>query len=115
MGKLSVKDQSAIREGIYEKVLGVFANATRVSEGLVINVGDDENEQFVVIRAIVKDMEKFDIEDAIMEYEDKLKKQAEREAEKARKAAERKAKAEEKEKAKEAKEAKKAKEEKEGK
>jgi len=104
MAKLSIKEQNAIREGIYEKVLGIFPDAMRVSEGLVINVGDDENEQFVVIRAIVKDMQKFDIEDALMEYEDKLRKQAEREEEKARKEAERKAKAEEKKKAKEAKE-----------
>lgn len=93
--KMSIKEQNRIRESVYSQLAEVFTDALRISEGLVIEVPSNESEeQKVVIRVIVKDMEKFDLDDALTEYEDKIAKAKKKEEEKAKKEAERKAKAE---------------------
>lgn len=93
--KMSVKEQNRIRESVYSQLAEVFPDAQRVCEGLVIETPSSENgEQVSVIRVIVKDMEKFDLDDALTEYEDKIARAKAKEEEKAKKAAERKAKAE---------------------
>jgi antitoxin component of MazEF toxin-antitoxin module len=105
--RLTVTQQNELRERIYTQLQEIFKDSVRIVEGLALELEVEGQEQIVVIRAIVKNMEKFDLDDALMEYEDKLAKQKEKEEEKAKKEAERKAKAEAKKAEAEAKKAKK--------
>jgi len=91
--RLSVTQQNELREKIYTQLQETFKDSIRIVEGLALELEVEGQEQIVVIRAIVKDMEKFDLEDAIMEYEEKVAKAKKKEEEKAKKEAERKAKA----------------------
>lgn len=93
MKKLTVTQQNELREKIYAQLQEVFKDSIRIVEGLALELEVEGQKQIVVVRAIVKDMEKFDLEDAIMEYEEKVAKAKEKEEEKAKKEAERKAKA----------------------
>ena len=93
MKRLSVTQQNELREKIYTQLQETFKDSIRIVEGLALELEVEGQEQIVVIRAIVKDMEKFDLEDAIMEYEEKVAKAKKKEEEKAKKEAERKAKA----------------------
>ena len=93
MKRLSVTQQNELREKIYTQLQETFKDSVRIVEGLALELEVEGQEQIVVIRAIVKDMEKFDLEDAIMEYEEKVAKAKKKEEEKAKKEAERKAKA----------------------
>lgn len=86
---------------VRNEVIGMFADQltgedtqfTQIDSGSFVisrefQNGDEVEEMFVEVKFIVKG-ETFDIEDAIMAYEDKIKKATERETVKAQKAAER--------------------------
>ncbi len=90
--RLTVTQQNELREKIYAQLQETFEDSVRIVEGLALELEVEGQEQVVVVRAIIKNMEKFDLDDAIMEYEEKLAKQKEKEEKKAKKEAERKAK-----------------------
>lgn len=92
MKRLTVTQQNELREKIYAQLQETFEDSVRIVEGLALELEVEGQEQVVVVRAIIKNMEKFDLDDAIMEYEEKLAKQKEKEEKKAKKEAERKAK-----------------------
>ena len=93
--KMSVKDQATLRGNIYDEIGKAMTNMGYVTEPVADGMLVTTDEAHVLIKAIVKNPEKFDVEDARQEYADKMSKAAERAqkaadkaAEKARKAAE---------------------------
>ena len=88
---MKANEAKVVREGVLETLVDVkFDNMEyrgRTSEGAVFEYGEGE---FVVIRAVVKS-EKFDLNDALDEYAEKVAKTRERELEKAKKAEKREA------------------------
>lgn len=97
MSKLKVAEKAELRKDFYGKIEAVLDEAgiayEPVATGLLAVVSADK---MVEIRVIVKDEEKFDIDDARTEYADKCAKAAERAEQKAVKEAERAAKEKEK-------------------
>lgn len=101
---IETKVRDAIRAGVLDELKALFPEAIEICEGLVIKRGGEH----VVVKPIVKKAETFDLDDAIVEFEDKQKAKAERLAAQEAKAAERAAKEVEKARLKAEKEAQKA-------
>ena len=97
MSKLKVAEKAELRKDFYGKIEGVLDAAgiayEPIATGLLALVSADK---MVEIRVIVKDEEKFDVEDARAEYAEKCQKAAERAEQKAVKETERAAKEKEK-------------------
>lgn len=97
MSKLKVAEKAELRKDFYSKIESVLDEAgiayEPIATGLLAVISADK---MVEIRVIVKDEEKFDIEDARAEYAEKCRKAAERAEQKAAKEAERAAKEKEK-------------------
>ena len=94
---LTQKEKQQIREQIFEQLQN-FPYAGFEVEGVItdgILLYHAEKDAYVVIKPIVK-QESFDAEDALAEYQEKLKNRIERELKKAEKLAKEKVKKEEK-------------------
>lgn len=90
--KIKQTERNAIKKDVLDSLLETFANAGlsvfRTNDGVVLSVQNAKTEIFIAVDAVIKNLD-YDVEFEVEEYDYKIMKQEEREAERKLRAEER--------------------------